>query len=190
MPPFLSSLNATIDSGDLQDAVDAYLAANPLDLTAHLAAADPHTGYQLESQRGVANGYCPLDGQGTVPDIRLPASIARDSEAQGYVTTHTNAADPHGDRAFATSSIATHAADTTSVHGIADTSVLETFTTAANRISDHNSATTNVHGIANTANLVTSSSQRLWPSGNAYVTTNQTPPGGAVDGDYWIAPAT
>jgi hypothetical protein len=189
MPPFLSSPVATIDTGDLQAAVDAYLAANPLDLTAHLAAADPHTGYQLESQRGVANGYCPLDGSGTVPDIRLPASIARDSEAQGYVTTHTNANDPHADRAFATSSIATHAADTTSVHGIADTTQLETFTTGAARVSDHNALTTNVHGIANTANLVTTTNTKLWPN-RVFATTNQTEPGGAVDGDFWIAPAT
>lgn len=189
MPPFLSSPNATIDAGDLQDAVDAYLAANPLDLTAHLAAADPHTGYQLENQRGVANGYCPLDGQGTVPDIRLPASIARDSEAQGYVTTHTNAADPHGDRAFSTAALTAHEADTTNVHGIANTAQLETFTTAAQRISDHNADTTDVHGIPNTSLLVTTSSNRIFPN-PLYVTTDQTEPGGAQNGDWWIAPAT
>lgn len=188
MPPFLSSPNATIDAGDLQDAVDAYLAANPLDLTAHLAAPDPHTGYQLENQRGVANGYAPLDGSGLIPDNRLPASIARDSEITTQLTTHVNAADPHADRAFATSSIATHSDDTTSVHGIADTSVLETFTTAASRISTHNAATTSVHGIPDTSLLVTTSNTKLWPN-RVYATTDQTEPGAAVDGDFWLSPA-
>jgi len=189
MPPFLSSPNATISNQDLQDAVDAYLSANPLDLTAHLSAADPHAQYLLDTQRGVANGVAPLDGSGVVPDIRLPASIARDSEAQGYVTTHVNANDPHGDRAFSTAALTAHEADTTNVHGIANTAQLETFTTAASRISDHNNATTNVHGIPNTSQLVTLSSTRIFPN-RLYVTTDQTAPGGAVDGDFWIAPAT
>ena len=188
MPPFLSSPNATIDSGDLQAAVDAYLAANPLDLTAHLAASDPHTGYQLENARGVANGYASLNGSGVIPDNQIPGSIARDTEITTQLTAHTNAADPHQDRAFATSSIATHAADTTSVHGIADTSVLETFTTAASRVATHNAATTSVHGIPDTSVLVTTSNTKLWPN-RIFATTDQTEPGAAVDGDFWIAPA-
>lgn len=41
-------------------------------LDAHVAASDPHTGYQLESQKGSVNGYAGLDGSGTVPTAQLP----------------------------------------------------------------------------------------------------------------------
>lgn len=51
-------------------------------------------------------------------------SLATDSEVTSAVSNHAAATDPHGDRAFATSAVATHEADTTSVHGIADTSAL------------------------------------------------------------------
>jgi hypothetical protein len=45
-----------------------------VDLGAHLADPDPHTGYQLESEKGVANGYAPLGADNLVPSIHLPAS--------------------------------------------------------------------------------------------------------------------
>lgn len=188
MPPFLSSRSATLDSGDLQAAVDAYLAANPLDLSAHLAAPDPHTGYQLESGRGVANGYASLNGSAVIPDNQIPASIARDTEIATQITAHTNASDPHGDRAVAAAALTTHAADTTSIHGIADTSVLETFTTAASRLATHNSTTTNVHGIPNVNDLLTTSSNKIFPQ-RLFVTTDQTEPGAAVEGDFWVSPS-
>ena len=38
-----------------------------VDLGAHLADPDPHTGYQKESEKGVANGYASLGGDGRVP---------------------------------------------------------------------------------------------------------------------------
>lgn len=41
------------------------------DLTAHSAAADPHTGYQKESEKGVANGYAGLDAAALVPAAQL-----------------------------------------------------------------------------------------------------------------------
>ena len=69
-------------------------------VSTHAAAADPHTGYQKESEKGAAGGYASLDGSGTIPDAQIPASITRDTE------------------------LSTHEADTTSVHGIADTSTL------------------------------------------------------------------
>lgn len=70
------------------------------------------------------------------------------------------------------SELASHESDTTSVHGIPDTSVLETTTgaqskataaqsaaevTAAAALSSHEADTTNVHGIANTAALLNTS---------------------------------
>ena len=54
-----------------------------------------------------------------------------------------------------------HASDTTSVHGIADTSVLATSTDVSTAVSNHASVTTSVHGISNTANLVYTNDSRL-----------------------------
>ena len=50
---------------------------------------------------------------------------------------------------------------TTSVHGIADTSVLATATDVSTAVSTHSSDTTSVHGIADTANLVLTGDARL-----------------------------
>jgi hypothetical protein len=53
---------------------------------AHEAAADPHAGYQKESEKGVANGYASLDAGGTVPDGQIPAAIARDAEVTAAIS--------------------------------------------------------------------------------------------------------
>lgn len=45
------------------------------ELSAHNAAADPHTGYALESTIGVANGIAGLDGTGKVPAAQLPSYV-------------------------------------------------------------------------------------------------------------------
>lgn len=55
----------------------------------------------------------------------------------------------------------THAADTTNVHGITDTSALATDAEVATAVSDHSADTTSVHGIADTANLVLTNDARL-----------------------------
>jgi hypothetical protein len=68
--------------------------ANPV--TAHEAAADPHTGYQKESEKGALNGYASLDAGGKVPDTQIPDAIARDTElhAENHATRHAeNGAD-------------------------------------------------------------------------------------------------
>ena len=39
----------------------------------HAGAADPHTGYQKESEKGAVNGYASLDSGGLVPLAQLPA---------------------------------------------------------------------------------------------------------------------
>ena len=44
-------------------------------ITTHEGAADPHTGYQKESEKGVANGYAGLDATGKVPSVQLPAFV-------------------------------------------------------------------------------------------------------------------
>ena len=38
---------------------------------AHVAAGDPHTGYQKESEKGAANGYAGLDAGAKVPVAQL-----------------------------------------------------------------------------------------------------------------------
>lgn len=45
------------------------------DLTAHAAAADPHAGYQKETEKGAVGGYASLDAGGTVPDAQLPLVV-------------------------------------------------------------------------------------------------------------------
>lgn len=43
-------------------------------LATHVAAADPHTGYQKESEKAQTNGYASLDGSGKVPTAQLPST--------------------------------------------------------------------------------------------------------------------
>jgi len=77
------------------------------------------------------------------------------------------------------SELDTHASDTTSVHGIADTSVLATQTDVSTAVSTHSSDTTSIHGITDTANLVYTNDSRLsdsrTPTGSA---------GGVLSGSY------
>lgn len=57
-------------------------------IAAHNAAADPHTGYQKESEKGAANGYASLDGSTLVPAAQLPAAT---ETAKGAVELATSA---------------------------------------------------------------------------------------------------
>ena len=74
-------------------------------------------------------------------------------------------------KTYADDAVATHSSDTTSVHGIADTAELATKTYADNAVSTHNSDTTNVHGIADTSALITTSGGTV---SNLTVTGNLT----------------
>jgi hypothetical protein len=58
-------------------------------------------------------------------------------------------------KAYADTAVSTHDTDTTSVHGIADTSALATKAYADTAVSTHDTDTTSVHGIADTAQLAT-----------------------------------
>lgn len=49
------------------------------DLDGHLAAADPHTGYQKESEKGAASGYASLDSSTKVPTTQLGGAGATSS---------------------------------------------------------------------------------------------------------------
>lgn len=67
----------------LQTALDGKEAAGAV--TTHEGAADPHTGYQKESEKGQANGYASLDGTGKVPAAQLPASQGSEAFPVGSV---------------------------------------------------------------------------------------------------------
>jgi len=151
--------------------------------------------YQPISEKGNAGGYASLDGSGFVPVAQLPPTVkitvnavanqaarlalsvqAGDIAIQSdngttYVLSATPATtDGNWKEISATaaisSAIATHEADTTSVHGIANTALLATTAnvataksgaeaTAASALAAHEADTTSVHGIANTTLLAT-----------------------------------
>lgn len=56
---------------DFSTAADARVAV-------HVGLADPHTQYQLETEKGAANGYPSLDGTGKIPTSQLPALALTD----------------------------------------------------------------------------------------------------------------
>ena len=72
---------ASLDSGGtVPDAqIPAAIARDSEVTTAvsnHAAAADPHTIYQKESEKGVANGYASLDGNTRVPTAQIASGTA------------------------------------------------------------------------------------------------------------------
>ena len=151
--------------------------------------------YQPISEKGNAGGYASLDGSGFVPVAQLPPTVkitvnavanqaarlalsvqAGDIAIQSdngttYVLSATPATtDGNWKEISATAAIsaaiATHEADTTSVHGIGNTALLATTAnvatakgeaeaTAASALSAHEADTTSIHGITDTSVLVT-----------------------------------
>lgn len=114
-----SWVNSAIQDGDLPSTIarDSEITSA---VSTHAGLADPHTGYQLESEKDQASGYAGLDSNTRVPVARLgsgtpssstvldgsgawraladgdiPSAIARDSEVTSAVSTHEGAADPH-----------------------------------------------------------------------------------------------
>ena len=136
--------------------------ATDTDLSTHAAAADPHTGYQRENEKGVSNGYAPLDSQLKVPATNIafgtpdgtkylgdnrtwsvPPYPAHPDlathDALGLATdaelaTHAAAADPHP-----TYETSTEAAAKITAHEAATNphSTYETSAEAASKISAH-----------------------------------------------------
>ena len=79
-------------------------------IAAHAAAADPHTGYQREAEKGAASGYASLDSTTRVPIGQVPTGLsgttvalgnhshtpaAIGAEPAGAVAAHEAAPDPH-----------------------------------------------------------------------------------------------
>jgi len=52
-------------------------------LAAHVAAVDPHIGYQKESDKGIASGYASLDATIKVPYAQIPTGTAASTIAIG-----------------------------------------------------------------------------------------------------------
>jgi hypothetical protein len=70
------------------------------------------------------------DPAGAAAAAQSSAISAAATDAAARVAAHTSATDPHGDRAAAAAALSAHEADTTGVHGIADTTALETISGA------------------------------------------------------------
>jgi len=125
---------------------------------------------------GVTNDYSTMGGTG----------IDWNSGTEAFDIDSTVAT-----KTYADSAVTTHSTDTTSVHGIADTTALatttnvstaqtaaETFATGA--VSTHSEDTTNIHGIADTTLLVTTTGTQTLT--NKTITT----PAGLVKGDVGL----
>lgn len=55
------------------------------------------SGLQPTSEKNQPNGYAGLDGDGTIPDNRIPSSIARDTEIGTQITAHDGSGTAHPD---------------------------------------------------------------------------------------------
>ena len=84
-----------------------------------------------KSNKGVANGYAPLDASAKVPAAYLPDTASLDAEVDGKITTHNSV--------------------TTSVHGIANTANL--VLTNDSRLSNARTPTAHTHSISEVTSL-------------------------------------
>ena len=88
---------------------------------------------ESKDNKGVANGYAPLDANAKVPVANLPDTASLDAEVDAKITTHNSA--------------------TTSVHGIANTANLVLTNDA--RLSDTRDPKTHTHTISDVTGLQT-----------------------------------
>jgi len=114
-----STLGATVDLSTLApaSAPDGSGASTPPTGPAGGALTGSYPNPQLS-----AATIASFDAAGAASTAQTAAAV----DATAKVATHTAATDPHGDRAAATAALTAHEADTTNVHGIADTAALET----------------------------------------------------------------
>jgi hypothetical protein len=142
------TLPGTISIGDVSSAEIGYLNGVTSDIQTQIN--------EKISSTTAASTYAPLNGATFTGGIILPSttSIGDVSGAEiGYLNNVTSAIQTQLDQK--STDLSDHASDTTSVHGIADTSALATKTYADSAVTTHQSDSTNIHGIADTANLVT-----------------------------------
>lgn len=151
----VGTLSTTVSTGDttLQGNIDA-------EETARIAADTTLQG-NIDAE-GATRSADDITLQGNI-DTEEAARIAADNVLTTSITQEAT------NRAAADTA---HAALTTNVHGIADTSVLATDSDVSSAVSTHAAVTTNVHGIADTSVLATSTD----------VSTAQTAAEGHADG--------
>jgi hypothetical protein len=126
---------------------------------------------------------------GTYPNPGFAVDMATQSELDTHASDTTSVHGIADTSVLATATdvstaVSTHSSDTTSVHGIADTSVLATATDVSTAVSTHSSDTTSVHGIADTANLVYTSDSRLSDARTPTTHAGTHVPGGTDVLDY------
>ncbi|MYW43035.1 collagen-like protein [Streptomyces sp. SID161] len=150
--------------GSIADALtytDTAIAAHAADTTSVHGITDTAA---LETQTGA---------QAKANAAQNAATTAASTDAAAKVSGHASATDPHGDRAFTTTAVATHNSDTTDVHGIADTAVLETVSGAQAKADTAQSAATTAAAADATAK-VTAHSTATDPHGDrAYADTSK-----------------
>lgn len=115
-------------------------------VAAHEAAADPHPGYQLESERGNASGYPSLDGTARVPIWQLPVGTAANTVAPG-IHGHT----PEAVGAEPAGTVAAHAA--TPGHELLSTTTPAPLGTAAVGVGTTTARSDHVHAMPTAANV-------------------------------------
>lgn len=121
------------------------------------------TTFLETGQKGAANGVAELDGTGKVPSAQLPTSSGGVTTVDGRsgVVTLSDLYDAIGAATAAqsaaasdaTSKVGAHEADTTAVHGIADTSTL--VLTGDSRLTNARTPTAHAHAESDVTSLVT-----------------------------------
>jgi hypothetical protein len=146
-PDGLELLYVVVDGGPAwpvyareDDRLDALVAAVAAEAStratadsAVVAAAATDATSKATAAQSAAISTAATDATTKANAAQAAAVSAAATDATARVAAHAAASDPHGDRAAAAAALAAHEADNTGVHGIADTSVLETTTGAQSK---------------------------------------------------------